>query len=42
VRNVEHEPQSFLDQVQELAAAPRRLHLGLALEIIRELDRGLH
>src|SRR5215204_4358540 len=41
-RTVEHEPQSLLDQILELAPAQRRLYLGPAVEIVRDFDRGLH
>src|SRR6266478_8247622 len=41
-RSFEHEPQSLLDQVLELATPQCRLRLGPAVEIVRDFDRGLH
>ena len=41
-RSFEHEPQSLLDQVLELATPQCRLRLGPAVVIIRDFNRGLH
>src|SRR5664280_3710779 len=38
----EHQPQTLRDEVLELAAPQRRLRLGPAIKIIRNLDRRLH
>src|SRR5438105_3190211 len=41
-RSLQHEPQSLLNQVLELAAAQRRLGLGAAEQLLGQLDGGLH
>src|SRR5262245_36534137 len=38
----EHEAQTLLDEILELAAAQRRLRLGPAVELIRYFDRRFH
>src|SRR5437660_7603215 len=41
-RCFENEPQTFLDQILELATAQRRLRFGLAVEIVRHFDCSFH
>jgi hypothetical protein len=41
-RSFENKPQSLLDQIPELAAAQRRLRLGLALEFVGNFDSHFH
>src|SRR6266478_1254375 len=41
-RRFKNEPQAFLDQILELAAAQCRLRFGLTVTIIWHFDGGLH
>jgi hypothetical protein len=41
-RSVKDKPQSLRDQVAKLAAAQRRLGLGSTIELVGNLDGGLH
>src|SRR5580765_2182271 len=41
-RSLEHEPQSFLDQILDLAATQRRLCLGPTIDIVWHFHGGFH